>query len=67
MNILESNGCFFVTRSKSNMKYTVIKTIRSEALMKGGIIEDQTIELFGSPKVWYGRKEDTSGSCFGQH
>ncbi|WP_221197816.1 hypothetical protein [Sphingobacterium sp. JUb56] len=49
------------------MKYTVIKTIRSEALMKGGIIEDQTIELFGSPKVWYGRKEDTSGSCFGQH
>ncbi|WP_147051553.1 transposase, partial [Sphingobacterium faecium] len=51
MNILDSTGCFFVTRSKSNMKYTVIKTTKSEALMEGGIIEDQTIELIGSPNI----------------
>lgn len=57
MNILDSTGCFFVTRSKCNMKYTVIKTIKSEALMEGGIIEDQTIELFGSPNVGYGGKK----------
>lgn len=57
MNILDSNGCFFVTRSKSNMKYTVIKTIKSEALMEGGIIEDQIIELVGSPNVGYGGKK----------
>ncbi|PTX07551.1 IS4 family transposase [Sphingobacterium faecium] len=57
MNILDSTGCFFVTRSKSNMKYTVIKTIKSEALMEGGIIEDQTIELVGLPIVGYGGKK----------
>ncbi|MBP3942746.1 transposase [Sphingobacteriaceae bacterium WQ 2009] len=26
MNVLDSNQCFFVTRSKSNMKYTVTLT-----------------------------------------
>lgn len=57
MNILDSTGCFFVTRSKSNMKYTVIKTIKSEALIEGGIIEDQIIELVGSPNVVYAGKK----------
>ncbi|KKX46427.1 IS4 family transposase [Sphingobacterium sp. IITKGP-BTPF85] len=57
MNILDSTGCFFVTRSKSNMKYTVIKTIKSEALIEGGIIEDQIIELVGSPNVGYAGKK----------
>ncbi|WP_132778387.1 transposase [Sphingobacterium alimentarium] len=32
MNVLDSNQRFFVTRSKSNMKYTVVKTFQSEAL-----------------------------------
>lgn len=40
MNVLDSKGCFFVTRSKSNMKYTVRKSWQSENLKEAGILED---------------------------
>lgn len=47
MNVLDSKGCYFVTRSKTNMKYTVIKTRGSEVLKEKGILKDQEIERDG--------------------
>ncbi len=45
---LDSRGCYFVTRSKVNMKYKVIKSYQSEALMEKGILKDELIELSGA-------------------
>lgn len=56
MNVLDSNQCFFVTRSKSNMKYTVVKSISSEAFSEIGVIQDQVIELNEQAKKHYGDK-----------
>ncbi|MGO3307399.1 IS4 family transposase [Sphingobacterium sp. JB170] len=56
MNVLDSNECFFVTRSKSNMKYTVVRSWKSEELREAGIIEDQIIELDGTSASRYGGK-----------
>lgn len=53
---LDSRGCYFVTRSKTNMKYTVIKSYQSEALLKKGIIKDELIELCGSAANKYNSK-----------
>lgn len=47
LNVLDSKGCYFVTRSKTNMKYTVIRTKESEVLKEKGILKDQEIELDG--------------------
>lgn len=57
MNVLDSKGCFFVTRSKSNMKYTVRKSWQSENLKEAGILEDQIIELDSASSVKYGGKK----------
>src|SRR5690606_25961434 len=57
MNVLDSNQNFFVTRSKSNMKYTVVKTFQSEALKENNIIMDQLIELDGDAKKHYQGKK----------
>jgi len=47
MNVLDSTGCFFVTRAKSNMKYTLVKMVKGEELRAVGILEDQLVELDG--------------------
>ena len=47
MNVLDSNQNFFVTLSKSNMKYTVVKTFQSEGFKDSGILKDEIIELDG--------------------
>ncbi|MBD1431192.1 IS4 family transposase, partial [Sphingobacterium litopenaei] len=57
MNVLDSNQSFFVTRSKSNMKYTVVKTFQSEALKDNGVLQDQIIELDGDAKKHYQGKK----------
>ena len=57
MNVLDSNQCFFVTRSKSNMKYTVVRSFQSEALKENNIIMDQLIELDGDAKKHYQGKK----------
>lgn len=48
MNVLDSRGCYFVTRSKTNIRYTVIRTRESEVLKDKGILKDQEIELEGT-------------------
>lgn len=53
---LDSRGCYFVTRSKTNMKYTVIKSYQSEALLEKGIIKDEIIELCGPAAGKYNSK-----------
>lgn len=57
MNVLDSKGCFFVTRSKSNMKYTVLKSWQSDELKEAGVIEDQVIALDGVSAARYGDKK----------
>jgi hypothetical protein len=57
MNILDSNGCFFVTRSKSNMKYTVLKSWQSDELKEAGVFDDQVIELDSASAIKYGGKK----------
>ncbi|MCW2261031.1 MULTISPECIES: IS4 family transposase [Sphingobacterium] len=57
MNVLDSKGCYFVTRSKVNMKYSVIKSYQSEAMLAGGIIKDQPITLDGAAAKRYGYKK----------
>ncbi|WP_159638729.1 transposase, partial [Sphingobacterium composti Ten et al. 2007 non Yoo et al. 2007] len=57
MNVLDSNQCFFITRSKSNMKYTVVRSFQSEALKDSGVLEDQIIELDGDAKKHYQGKK----------
>ncbi len=57
MNVLDSTGCFFVTRSKSNMKYTVLKSWKSDELKEAGVIEDQVIALDGVSATRYGDKK----------
>lgn len=47
MRVLDSNDCFFVTRIKSNMQYTLVKQVQSDALRSVGILADQVIELTG--------------------
>ncbi|WP_294347456.1 transposase [uncultured Sphingobacterium sp.] len=42
MNILDSSGSFFVTRSKLNMKYSLVKSYQSDSL-ESGILKDQVI------------------------
>lgn len=41
------NGCYFITRGKTNMKYTVIKSYQSEILAANGILKHELIELCG--------------------
>lgn len=53
MNVLDSKVCFFVIRSKSNMKYTVLKSWQSDELKKSGVIEDQVIALDGVSAAQY--------------
>lgn len=53
---LDSNGCYFVTRSKTNMKYNVIRSYQSEALLEKGIIKDQIVELSGPSADKYSSK-----------
>src|SRR5690606_7355615 len=57
MNVLYSKRCFFVTRSKSNMKYTVVRSFQSEALKNSGVLQDQIIELDGDAKKHYQGKK----------
>lgn len=57
MNVLDSTGCFFVTRAKSNMKYTLVKTVKGEELRAGGILEDQLVELGGLANQRYAGKK----------
>lgn len=57
MNVLDSNSCFFVTRSKSNMNYTVVKSFQSDIMKQHGILEDQVIELLGDSGKKYGGKK----------
>lgn len=57
MKVLDSKGCFFVTRSKSNMKYTLVKSFQSEFMKQHGILEDQIIELDGKAATRYGGKK----------
>lgn len=57
MNVLDSKGCYFVTRSKVNMRYSVIKSYQSEAMLAGGIIKDQLITLDGAAAKRYGNKK----------
>src|SRR5690606_42069113 len=57
MNGLDRNQCFFVTRSKSNMKYTVVRSFQSEALKEKNIIMDQLIEHDGDAKKHYQAKK----------
>lgn len=57
MNVLDSKGCYFVTRSKVNMKYSVIKSYQSEVMLAGGIIKDQLITLDGAAAKRYGNKK----------
>ncbi|MGJ1431031.1 transposase [Sphingobacterium spiritivorum] len=47
MNILDSNGSFFVTRNKVNMKYSVIKSYQSDSMLESGVLKDQVIALIG--------------------
>lgn len=54
---LDSRGCYFVTRSKTNMQYDVIKSYQSDALLEKGIIKDELIELSGSAVHKYNSKE----------
>lgn len=54
---LDSRGCYFVTRSKTNMQYDVIKSYQSDALLEKGIIKDELIELSGSAAHKYNSKE----------
>ncbi|AIM36985.1 transposase [Sphingobacterium sp. ML3W] len=57
MNVLDSKGCYFVTRSKSNMRYSVNKSYQSEAMRESGIIKDQIITLEGTASKRYGNKK----------
>ncbi len=57
MNILDSNGSFFVTRSKVNMNYRVVKSYQSESMLEGGIFKDQIITLNGESSKRYGNKK----------
>ncbi len=57
MNVLDSSGCFFVTRSKSNMKYTVLKSWQSDELKEAGVILYQVIALDGVSSARYGDKK----------
>lgn len=45
LNVLDSNGCFFVTRSKSNVAYTVQKDFPIQRGNVNGILADQYIIL----------------------
>ena len=53
---LDSRGCYFVTRSKTSMKYNVIKSYQSEVLLEKGIIKDELIELCGPAANKYSAK-----------
>ncbi len=59
---LDSMGCFFVTRSKTNMKYTVVKSYQSEILSANGILKDELIELCGSAGEKYKGRSRSSSS-----
>lgn len=54
---LDSRGCYFVTRSKTNMQYEVIKSYQSDVLLEKGIIKDELIELSGSAAYKYKSKK----------
>lgn len=57
MNILDSNGSFFVIRSKVNMKYSVVKSYQSDSMLESRILKDQVITLIGeSAKRYAGKK-----------
>ncbi|WP_312365484.1 IS4 family transposase [Sphingobacterium sp.] len=56
MNILDSSRSFFVTRSKVNMKYSVVKNYQSDPMLESGIIKDQVITLSGESAKRYGGK-----------
>ncbi|MEN5435179.1 IS4 family transposase [Sphingobacterium faecium] len=57
MNVLDSKGCYFVTRSKSNMSYSVTKSYQSDVMRESGIIKDQIITLDGTAAKRYGNKK----------
>lgn len=57
MRVLDSNDCFFVTRIKSNMQYTLVKQVQSDALRSVGILADQVIELTGKAAGKYKGKK----------
>lgn len=57
MNMLDSNGSFFVTRSKVNMKYSVVKSYQSDSMLESGVLKDQVITLTGESAKRYGGKK----------
>lgn len=45
LKVLDSNGCFFVTRAKSNMAFDVHQQFKVSSLKDDGVLEEQHVTL----------------------
>ena len=48
---LDSRGCYLVTRSKTGMKYKVIKSYQGEALLERGSLKMSSLSLLALPAI----------------